>query len=128
MGLQKKTFLQKSNIAGNGLFAAESIKKGEVIWSFNPDFDKVFTPEDFSKIEGLEKNHLEIYCYKYAGNYILCSDNAKFINHSDNPNTEDTENETIAARDIEPGEEITSNYRTFGVSEEDESFNMSGLL
>jgi uncharacterized protein len=52
-----------------------------------------------------------------SGCYILCTDDARFINHSSQPNTIDTqegeEGLTIAARDIQPGEEITSNYEAF---------------
>ena len=51
--------------------------------------------------------------------YILCSDDARFFNHSDTPNTESREVAgedeviTVAKRDIQPGEELTDDYRTF---------------
>ena len=51
------------------------------------------------------------------GKYILASDNARYINHSDNPNikSDETSNKygiDIAIRDIQPGEEITIDYNT----------------
>ena len=47
--------------------------------------------------------------------FILCCDNARFINHSNAPNvgpdlTDDTYGIDTALRDIEPGEEITVDY------------------
>lgn len=64
------------------------------------------------------------YSYKNpkTGKYVLCADDARFFNHSENPTaedlyfdnpTEDSEGITIAACDIDPGVEITSDYRAF---------------
>ena len=54
-----------------------------------------------------------------TGCYINCGDNAKYINHSDNPNiisvfddTSEVDN-SIAARGIAIGEELTLDYRSF---------------
>ncbi len=46
--------------------------------------------------------------------YVICVDDARFFNHSENPNTDDTsEVETIATKDIHKREEITCNYFEF---------------
>ena len=46
--------------------------------------------------------------------YELCSDDARFFNHSDEPNTGSISNDTdVALRDIQQGEELTCDYRTF---------------
>ena len=37
-----KTYINKSKIHGFGLFAGENIKKGTVIWKFNPVIDRKF--------------------------------------------------------------------------------------
>lgn len=45
---------------------------------------------------------------------VLCGDNARFMNHSFEPNCDDDGGEfTTAARDIEAGEELTCDYRRF---------------
>ncbi len=48
---------------------------------------------------------------------MLCGDDARFFNHSDTPNCFDFPDErggtTVAARDIDPGEELTSDYASF---------------
>ena len=46
--------------------------------------------------------------------YILCGDDARFFNHADDPNCDDSKRDTtLALRDIPEGEELTVNYRTF---------------
>jgi hypothetical protein len=45
--LTVKTYLDKSNISGIGLFAGENIKKGTITWKFNPHIDIYFSKKDF---------------------------------------------------------------------------------
>jgi hypothetical protein len=51
---------------------------------------------------------------------VVAIDDSRFVNHSDNPNSmsapEDPNNQAMAARDIEPGEEITEDYRTYSMN------------
>jgi SET domain-containing protein len=64
---------------------------------------------------------LEEFFEVYAGynrktkKYYLCEDNARFMNHSNSPNTFYDRNlrQTIAISDIQIGEEITTNYCEF---------------
>jgi len=57
--------------------------------------------------------------HKYAfeppsGELVLCWDNAKYINHCCSPNSLSTGYEfEIAVRNVEPGEELTTDYRLF---------------
>jgi len=121
--LKVKTKLGISAIAGIGLFADEFIPAGTIIWEYTAGMDKTFP--DIYHEDPLERAFLEVYCYRYDGMYILCIDNGRFINHSDDPNTDDKNGRvTMARRDIQPGEEITSDYRDFGKTPEDLEFNM----
>ncbi len=64
------------------------------------------------------KEFLNIYGYvpiEQPDVYLICVDNARFINHADKPNTDDTTGKTIASRDIAAGEEILSDYTSFEV-------------
>ncbi|MGZ4055202.1 MAG: SET domain-containing protein [Bacteroidia bacterium] len=125
--LTVKTSLKLSAIpnAGIGLFAEEFIPKGTKIWEFTPGLDLKFTEEEYSKFNDLNTDFLFKYTYKCNGEYILCVDNGRFINHSDDANTDDSSSffQTIAKKDIQAGEEITSNYNEFGRTAEDLEFN-----
>lgn len=120
-----KTKLKESPIAGLGLFADEFIAKDTIIWKFNPLIDKVIPINDLDKFTQLERDFLDMYAYREGENLILCSDNGRYFNHSNNPNTIDLIDErgsvTIAKKDIHPGEEIISDYSSF-----DADFNKYG--
>ena len=47
--------------------------------------------------------------------HLLCGDDARYTNHSGTPNTRCRDDHTYATRDIQPGEEITSDYAEFDV-------------
>lgn len=116
-----KTRTGPSPIAGTGLFAAETIPAGAPIWRFKEGFDEAFTREQLGALDERAWEKLRTYAYlsRKSGRYILCADDARFINHSRTPNTtnrsESGEPEVVtrAARDIPPGEEITADYNEF---------------
>lgn len=115
--LQVKTYLSESKINGTGLFADEFIPKGTLIWTLS-GADVVLNQSQVDCLFKIEKKFLDKYAYRNKGLYYLCSDDARFMNHSDNANTDDNTNSTIAIKDINQGEEITCNYATF-----DDDFN-----
>ena len=116
--LRVKTYLATSSIpgAGLGLFAAEDIPAGTVIWRFDEGWDLLRREADWP--DDVPKAFLKTYAYLAHGTkkplYVICIDNARFINHSARPTgTGGPSPITIAARDIRAGEEITEDYRTF---------------
>lgn len=111
-----KTKIGPSKIHGIGLFADEFILKGTKIWVFNPLIDLSFSKSDLKKLSSFSQEQLHKYYFldKKTQRYILCGDDARFFNHSDNPNCDDhIDNITIAIRDIKKGEELTVNYKLF---------------
>jgi uncharacterized protein len=116
-----KTRLGQSPIEGTGLFAAEPIKSGTVTWRFIPSFDQLFTFEQIASLPDVAREAIETYTYVHpkSGLYVYCLDNARFMNHSDEPNTAGVhvegsiEGYDVATRDIEEGEELTCDYRLF---------------
>jgi uncharacterized protein len=121
-----KTKIGPSEIEGIGLFADQFIPKGTLVQKFVPGFDLIFSEKDLKKLSGVQKVEFLKYAYKNknTGKYILCADNTRFLNHSDNPNLiSDNPNEEIdiAAKDIQAGEELTVDYRDF---DEDFDFKM----
>jgi len=111
-----KTYLDKSKIHGIGLFAAEFIPNGKLVWKFVSGFDFVMTKKEVAKLPEVARSWVLTYGYynKEEGGYVICADDARFFNHSDNSNTDNTKMiGTIASKDIKKGEEITCNYKEF---------------
>lgn len=121
-----KTRLGQSLIEGTGLFAAEPIKAGTVTWRFMPGFDQIFTGKQIAALPDVARAAIETYTYVHpqSGLFVYCLDNARFMNHADDPNTagvhisKSIEGYDIATRDIETGEELTCDYRLFDASYE----------
>ena len=108
-----KTMIKKSPIAGIGLFAAEPILKGSIVWEFEPIIDILLTQKQLDKFPDFEREQLLNYVFldPYHRMYMLCGDDARFFNHSVDNNCDDsTKDITIATRDIDLGEELTVNY------------------
>jgi len=116
-----KTKIGSSKIHGIGLFADQFIKKGTVIWKFTPDFDLKFTKKQINKFPKQVREYIDKYAWlsKKSGKYCFSSDNGKYFNNSDNPNSlseyypDEDEVITKAIKDIKKGEKITDDYRTF---------------
>jgi SET domain-containing protein len=119
--IKVKTYLDKSTIpeAGIGLFAAEFIPKDTIVWEYNNKLDLLFTKEEVNSLSIASQEQIRKYIYldKSLGLYLLCGDDARFFNHSDSPNCYDTYNlnpdVTMSNRDIQIGEEITCDYKSF---------------
>lgn|SRR3989338_6810987 len=116
--LYVKINLANSKIHGNGLFAAQFIPKGTVVQKFVPGIDLEITQEQIDQLSQTAQTQIYHYSYKHkkTGNWILCADDARFLNHSLTPNlvSNSLEEEVdVAGRDIEEGEELTVNYYDF---------------
>ena len=113
--LRVSTYVAPSRIAGVGLFAAERIPGGTPIWEFTEGVDWELTAESLGLFPEPYRSWIRHYVYQdERGVYVLCGDNAKFMNHSSRPNCSDTDPRfTIASRTIDTGEELTCDYREF---------------
>lgn len=119
-----KTRLGMSPIEGIGLFAAEPIEKGTVTWRFLPGFDRQFTMAEIEALPEPARSETlrHVYAHASSGTFVLCIDNARFMNHADEPNTcgvhsdGAVEGYDVATRDIAEGEELTCDYHTFDAS------------
>ncbi len=107
-----------SNDIGYGVVATEFIPAGTITWALD-DLDREFTPTKLKKMNPLYQNILETYCYRNKkGNFVLCWDYGRYVNHSFKSNCLSTSYDfEIAIRDIQPGEELTDDYGYLNVSE-----------
>lgn len=108
------TYLAWSSIHGVGVFAAVEIPAETLIWEFTPGVDWRFTPKELASFPQPYQAKLRTWCYlEESGQYVLCGDNARFMNHSFQPNCDDSGERTTTRRDIAAGEELTCDYRSF---------------
>lgn len=111
-----KTKTRISEIHGIGLFADQFVPRGTMTWRFLQGFDLRLSKSILEKLSAPAREQFLKYSYLDSKSmlYELCSDDARFFNHSDTPNTVSIDDDTdVAARDIQPGEELTCDYRTF---------------
>ena len=131
--LTVKTKIGPSKINGIGLFADQFIPKGSIIWEFKKGFDVLVPKKDLKELSpaALEQFHHYAFFDNEYDMYILCSDDARFFNHSEKPNCDDSQsNVTVSLSDIHPGEEMTVDYRVFygNLHEHPEIFDKSEFM
>lgn len=109
-------YVAPSPIHGLGLFAAQPIKVGEIWWSFDPSLDQQKSIQEVERLEPRAKRFWQEYGYqKQDGQLVLCFDHARFVNHSNKPNsTDDDYGNSVAISPIDIGDELTEDYRSWG--------------
>ena len=107
-----------SDEIGHGVVATKLIPAGTITWVLDP-LDREFTTEDYRSLDTLYKEILDTYTYRNnKGNYVLCWDHGRFVNHSFKSNCLTTAYDfEIAIRDIHPGEQLTDDYGYLNVEE-----------
>lgn len=100
-----------SNEIGHGVFATKLIPAGTITWVLDK-LDRVFTSTEFQALDPVYQNILDYYTFRNnKGQYVLCWDNGRYVNHSFNSNCLTTAYDfEIAIRDIQPGEQLTDDY------------------
>lgn len=103
---------------GHGVFATHPIPKGTITWVRDP-LDRLLTEEDIPHLSERWRPLIERYSYVTGtGHRLLAWDFCRFMNHSCEANTFspglDLE---IAVRDIEVGEQLTSDYAALNLEE-----------
>jgi hypothetical protein len=100
-----------SNEIGYGVVATRYIPAGTITWVLDK-LDREFSPVEFQNMDPIYQSILDTYTFRNnKGNYVLCWDNGRYVNHSFNSNCLTTAYDfEIAIRDIHPGEQLTDDY------------------
>jgi SET domain-containing protein len=121
----KRIVVKDSKIQGEGVFAAEDIHTGEVVWKFDTNHDLTLSEKEFISLPEGKKELLNHVAYLSAetGRYIYPPDGdpARYTNHDSEKNNltvvvdkkVSPEPYFIANRNINEGEELTNNYNEF---------------
>lgn len=101
---------------GYGVFATQLILKGTIVWALD-SLDQRFNEAEVAQLDPILRERLLKYCYRdEVGQYILCWDSARYVNHSFNSSCIATPYKfELAARNIFPGEELTDDYGYFNL-------------
>ena len=112
-----RTFVANSGIEGVGVFAAEFVKAGTLIWKLDTRLDKVVSEKEVTEFPPHMQEYFQRYSFPHLdqpGHIVVEIDNGRFMNHTLKPNTDFTQfDKGWAVRDIHPGEELTCNYHEF---------------
>jgi len=118
--LNIKSYLDRSLIHGIGLFTNQEIMAGSIVWEFNPAVDLVYSLDQWdtlkASIAAQSFVNLIRLSYKEEGLIYLCTDNAKFMNHSkihDNVFHGPSKRKMHAIRNTDIGEELLCNYLSY---------------
>lgn len=103
---------------GYGVVAKKFIPKGTITW-VQDELDQVFEPSEVSKLHVEAQKMLDKYAFRNSGGqFILCWDLAKYVNHSFKSNCLSTAYDfELAIRDIQPGEQLTDDYGYLNIDE-----------
>ncbi len=107
-----------SDEIGYGVVATKFIPKGTITW-VQDELDQIFTQEQVNKMQPLSRDMIDKFTFRNnKGNYVMCWDISKYVNHSFKSNCLSTPYDfEIAVRDIAKGEELTDDYGYLNVTE-----------
>lgn len=96
---------------GYGVFAKRHIPRGTLIWA-QCIFDRVFSADAVAEMTEASQEVLGHYAYiDLNGNYVLCWDGGRYVNHSCEPAMLGVDlGFEICVRDLQPGDEVTCEY------------------
>ena len=96
---------------GYGIVATQLIPRGTVTW-VRDDFDQAFSLAQVERMAPLYRDIVAKYCFVDSqGDFVLCWDLARYINHSCEPSCRSAGYDfELAVRDIHPGDELTDDY------------------
>jgi hypothetical protein len=106
-----------NDTVGYGVVATELIPAGTITWALDK-LDREFTPEQVASFDPIYQEIIDTYTFRNnLGNFVLCWDMGRFVNHSFNSNCLTTAYDfEIAIRDILPGEQLTDDYGYLNIS------------
>jgi SET domain-containing protein len=114
------TYVAPSRIEGVGVFAAEDIPAGALIWKLDPHLDRLLTGAAIAALPEVHQAFVERYGYPYPHDpsmTIVELDNGRFMNHSTAPNTRFSDPDAGFTKIAIPAhEELTCDYAEFDPS------------
>jgi uncharacterized protein len=110
-----ETELRRSDRHGLGVFAAQFIPAGTIVWEYREGFDTRVSRGFVEQLPPIAQRAMRHYSAYWAGGFVISADDSRFLNHSEKPNLRTLADPDcdVAIRDIYPGEELLEDYREF---------------
>ena len=109
--MNEDTEIRQSSISGRGVFARREFRKGETV--FRWDVSQKIRRDRIDSLASDEHHFLNPFDDEF---FVLLGEPERYVNHSCDNNTRVEHFTDVAIRDILPGEEIASDYRSGGVA------------
>ena len=111
------TYVRPSRIEGVGVFSVEEIPAGTLIWRLDDQFDRLIHRRAVADQPESARHFIERYGYPFPHDpdlIVVELDNGRFMNHSDEPNTNFLDPDSgYTRRAIAADEELFCNYAEF---------------
>lgn len=102
------------DVVGVGVFATRSLPRGTITWILDP-LDVLLTDHRVASLSSDQRAVLDRYAWLQDGEWVLCWDHGRFVNHACDANCLGLDwRYEIAVRDIAAGEQLTDDYGTLG--------------
>jgi SET domain-containing protein len=103
--------IMESGISGRGVFARRLFRRGETV--FRWDTSRKIRRDEIESVSAEERHFLNPFDEEF---FVVVAVPERYVNHSCANNTRVEQFTDVAIRDILPGEEITSDYRSGGAA------------
>ena len=111
-----ETYVAPSGIEGVGVFAAEPVAQGALVWTLVPQFDRIVGRQEYEIFPRSVQKFIDRYAYfdSELGAYLLDGDHSRFLNHSETALIQfRSDGNGYLTSAVAPGQELTCNYREF---------------
>jgi hypothetical protein len=107
-----------NDLIGYGVVAKKFIPRGTITWVQDP-LDRVLKQDEVKIMHASVQEQVDKYSFRNnKGEFVLCWDLAKYVNHSFNANCLSSAYDfEVAIRDIYPGEQLTDDYGYLNIAE-----------
>ena len=110
-----QTVVKKSPIHGKGLFAAQDVPEGTVVWEFDEKSDLELPAKFLQDVDDKVNAYVDFFGSREGNTVYIDGDDTRYMNHSRDPNvrTWAGRESMFASRFIKKGEELLCDYREF---------------
>jgi len=106
-----KVSVQPSDIHGDGLFVLEDVGEGQLIYTHEPDKQKVYTDQELANLPPKKQEEIRHFAPKIDGErWVLSHDEIVYCNHARPGNITNKDDKLYATKELAAGTELTQDH------------------